>query len=233
MLQKRAPVLTFTVLITVFATGSSETLRQYIFAKIFPFISSKSEGMLRQYRCENIANITGKVLEIGPGTGNNFQCWGNNTGIKKWVGIEPNVFFEDSLNVARSNVNFPTEVIWQSAAIPGLLDDDFDVVIATHVLCSVSDVQSVLQTISSALKPGGTYVFFEHVKAETQDTWNLYLQILFEPVFSLVGNGCQFKNLEAYLKSTPLFTVDTFKSFELPMSIPIMKPHITGALIRK
>jgi ubiquinone/menaquinone biosynthesis C-methylase UbiE len=43
----------------------------------------------------------------------------------------------------------------------------FDVQVSTLVLCSVDNPSQVLQEIARVLKPGGRYVFLEHVRAES------------------------------------------------------------------
>ncbi|KAI3927364.1 hypothetical protein MKX01_027595 [Papaver californicum] len=45
-------------------------------------------------------------------------------------------------------------------------DASMDAVIGTLVLCSVKDVKTTLKEVKRVLKPGGLYVFMEHVAAE-------------------------------------------------------------------
>ncbi|NIV75570.1 MAG: methyltransferase domain-containing protein, partial [Gammaproteobacteria bacterium] len=41
----------------------------------------------------------------------------------------------------------------------------FDTVLTTHVLCSVSDQGAVLAEVRRVLRPGGRFLFLEHVAA--------------------------------------------------------------------
>ena len=45
-----------------------------------------------------------------------------------------------------------------------------DAVLGTHVLCSVTDPVRVLDEVRRVLRPGGLYVFEEHVAAP-RGTW--------------------------------------------------------------
>lgn len=58
-------------------------------------------------------------------------------------------------------------------------------VVATHVLCSVDDIDAVLAQVSRALKPGGTYHFMEHVATQEKYTTMWALQ--------MVGNHISYK----------------------------------------
>jgi ubiquinone/menaquinone biosynthesis C-methylase UbiE len=40
-----------------------------------------------------------------------------------------------------------------------------DTVLSIQVLCSVGDVKSVMREVWRLLKPGGTFVFWEHEKS--------------------------------------------------------------------
>ena len=49
------------------------------------------------------------------------------------------------------------------------------------------------------LKPGGTYYFLEHVTAT--DPVLHFWQTVFSPVFRIVGNGCEFRELWSNIDS--------------------------------
>ena len=49
--------------------------------------------------------------------------------------------------------------------------------------------------MSRVLKPGGTYYFMEHVAASEKEPMLQLAQMLFAPVFRIVGNGCEFRDL--------------------------------------
>jgi SAM-dependent methyltransferase len=219
------------VAIAVFfgALSYNPELQKKVFAK-FITSSTKSPNFDAE-RCKDIQNIAGRVLEIGPGAGANFRCWTGNNDIIGWTGVEPNEYFVEELNVAKKerNITFPTNVVWMKGENLDIEPESYDVVISSHVLCSVSDMAGVIRQVGRALKPAGTYYFLEHVAAE-ENTFRRYFQAMFAPIFYRVGCGCEFKELWNDLSPVSLlkgFSVSLTK-FDAKMPIPLIVPHIRG-----
>lgn len=109
-----------------------------------------------------VASVRGTVLELGPGTGANFDDLPKDI---SWIGLEPD---EDALPTLRSRSRRFSR---DSRVIEGVgeqipLDDrSVDTVLSTLVLCSVEDPPLVLSEVRRVLKPGGRLAFFEHVAA--------------------------------------------------------------------
>jgi tRNA G46 methylase TrmB len=80
--------------------------------------SMEANVAMTAVRCENLSSLSGRVLEIGPGTGANFACFGKNTDITAWVGIEPNIYMQQQIleKVKEMNPPFPTSLVTASAA---------------------------------------------------------------------------------------------------------------------
>ena len=109
-----------------------------------------------------VSSVRGVVLEIGPGTGVNFDDFPDDI---TWIGLEPD---DDSLRRLRSRArrfSRSSRVIEGVAETIPLEDDSVDTVLSTLVLCSVEDQARVLSEIRRVLKPGGRFAFFEHVVA--------------------------------------------------------------------
>jgi SAM-dependent methyltransferase len=107
-----------------------------------------------------ISSVRGTVLEIGPGTGANFDDLPDDI---TWIGLEPD---DDALRRLRSNArrfSRSTRVIEGVAEEIPLDDDSVDTVLSTLVLCSVEDQTRALAEIKRVLKPGGRFAFFEHI----------------------------------------------------------------------
>lgn len=109
-----------------------------------------------------VASVRGTVLEIGPGTGVNFEDMPRDI---QWIGLEPD---PDALPRLRANARHfsrGARVLEGVAEEIPLDDDSVDTVLSTLVLCSVEDPARVLGEIARVLRPGGRFVFFEHVGA--------------------------------------------------------------------
>lgn len=115
------------------------------------------EGLfLNRIRKQLIKKATGDVLEIGFGTGVNIKHL-SVSNLTSFTGLDTqeNTYFLDKypkLNLVQGYAeNLPFN------------DHSFDTVIVTLVLCSVSDVEQSLREIKRVLKPGGRYLFMEHI----------------------------------------------------------------------
>src|SRR6201993_5420053 len=111
------------------------------FARIWPFLADHESEQVRAMRRENLAGLTGRVLEVGAGTGTNFVLYP--TSVEEVVAVEP----EPRMTVAAQRVatTAPVPVTVTASTIeeldPGA---PFDAVVCSFVLCSVEAQESVL-----------------------------------------------------------------------------------------
>merc|ERR1719510_323273 len=157
-----------------------------------------------------------KVLEIGGGTGANFEFI---TEPINWTTIEPN----EHCNV----INVKNQKNWDSkfefgGIIQGFAEDlsqfpdnSFDAVIETLVLCSVSDVSKSLKEIHRILKPSGKFYFFDHIIAPSDEKLLCSIQYLLTKTFwpSLVGNCHLDRDIGGQIKNSGLFKSTNITNF--------------------
>jgi ubiquinone/menaquinone biosynthesis C-methylase UbiE len=140
----------------------------------------------RNRRDTLLATLSGTVLEIGAGRGANFDRLPSRT---RWIGLEPDRRLRRRL--ARNAESHGRDA-WILAAhaedIP-LDDASVDAVVATVVLCSVSDPARVVAEVRRVLRPGGRFVFCEHVAA-TRGSASRKLQGWFAPLTRRFDRGC-------------------------------------------
>lgn len=92
------------------------------------------------------------MLEVGVGEGTNFELYPDNCSLTV---LEYNEHFEKKFteNVKKfSKIKFEKFVTGLVEDMHEFQDNSFDVVLCTHVLCSVSDVPEGLQEIRRVLK---------------------------------------------------------------------------------
>jgi SAM-dependent methyltransferase len=184
---------------------------------------------LDSYRCGLTRNISGKVLEFGPGPGTNFRCW-NQSDITEWVGVEPNTFFSEALDASgqKYGITFPRRLVWLNGENVNIEPSSFDAVVMTHVLCSVDDSVQVLRQADRALKPGGTIYLMEHVAAGSKDRTMRWLQTALAPFLYIAGNGCSFKETwKDITTALPGYHV-AIEHLDLPIPLTPLAPHIVG-----
>jgi SAM-dependent methyltransferase len=105
-------------------------------------------------------------------------------------------------------------------------DDSFDTVVSMLVLCTVQDPHRAVQEIRRVLRPGGQFVFSEHVRSEAPQRarW----QDRLEPVWKVVANGCHpNRNTLDTIRSAG-FDVAEIEHDELPGVPALMRPYVSG-----
>ena len=126
-------------------------------------LAKVEDAGLRQWRHDLLSDLTGEVLEIGAGTGLNVSHYG--PGVTRLVLAEPDRFMRPKLQQRAQLTKVPTEVVDSGVDPIAFPDESFDVVVSTLVLCSVPDVEAALAEIHRVLRPGGRFVYLEHVAA--------------------------------------------------------------------
>ncbi len=115
---------------------------------------------LARYRREQLAPVTGDVLEIGIGTGLNLAHYPPH--VRRIASVDPSPGMNRLLRqrAKRAGRQIDQHVGW-AERLP-LPDESFDFVVSTLTLCSVADVARTLQEVHRVLRPGGRFVCFEH-----------------------------------------------------------------------
>lgn len=142
-------------------TTNTPTFQQQSFANLMKKDDESSDVNYSQIKKELFKDIFGKVLEIGPGTGVNFKFIPKNC---DWMGLEPNRAMYPYLKKAAQLAGFDSITLFgETESIESIEAASLDYVVSTLVLCSVPSVTQVLKDIFRVLKPGGKFIFLEHV----------------------------------------------------------------------
>ncbi|KAL0385826.1 UNVERIFIED_CONTAM: Methyltransferase-like protein 7A [Sesamum radiatum] len=193
------------------------------------------EAEIAGYKSQLFANLRGKadrILEIGIGTGPNIKYYANHSGINV-VGVDPNRKMEkyaqaaaEAAGVPRSNFRFMQAV---AEALP-LGDASVDAVVGTLILCSVKDVDQTLQEVKRVLKPGGLYIFVEHVAAK-DGTILRFAQGILDPLQQTVADGCHLtRNTATNIAGAGFASLDVNQA--VLSSASLINPHVYGIAYR-
>jgi ubiquinone/menaquinone biosynthesis C-methylase UbiE len=171
------------------------------------------------------AGLQGDVLEVAAGTGANFDYL---PPAIQWTGVDPNPHGARYCLPAAQQRGIPAA--WRTAAAERLpfADGAFAHVVATLALCSMPTPAAALAEIRRVLAPGGTFVFLEHVAAES-DTPTRRRQRWARPVFRCCFDCDPLLDTASLLERAGFAAVE-IERFRLP--IPLVGPHIAGFAVR-
>ena len=113
-----------------------------------------------KYRREQLAHFSGKILEIGVGTGLNLAHYPEH--VHKITTVDPNPGMNKMLQrrIENSGVEVDKRVI-SSEELP-FAEGTFDTVVSTLTLCSIPNVQQAMDELYRVLRPRGRFFFLEH-----------------------------------------------------------------------
>lgn len=139
---------------------SNKTVDNPFFARVWTVLSAHETEAIQRLRRQNLDGLSGRVLEVGAGTGTNFAFYP--PAVSEVVAIEPErrlaALAQKAAETAPIPVTVSTDTVEQFSA-----GEPFDAVVCSLVLCSVDEPDSVLRQLFSVLRPGGELRYLEHV----------------------------------------------------------------------
>ena len=204
-------------------------LRQRIFAWSLARFNTRYERLAGEYKRTLLSQLSGTVVEIGPGTGTNLKYL--NRDRVRWIGIEPNGWMHSYLRDEAQRLGIAIEIRSLTADSLPLVGNSADAVISTLVLCCVPSQEHVLHEILRVLRPGGQLVFIEHVAAEAH-TRLRRIQNFIVPLWKRLGDGCE-PNRETWRAIEQAgFEKVKYERITMPI-IAIVSPQIVGTATKR
>lgn len=196
-----------------------------LFAKGYKRAENLEHRIYHPYKEKLLTPLSGNILEIGPGVGNNLQYFSKGS---KWIGVEPNLamhpYLQDSLTSLALNGSLYPHHAEELKEIP---NHSQDYVISTLVLCSVNNLQKALSEIFRVLKWGGKLLFLEHV-ADEENLLRAAVQTGVKPVWKIIGDGCHpDRRTGSYIQRMP-FSDTHIENLSIGSRISPVRPHIMG-----
>lgn len=174
-----------------------------------------------------------RILEIGVGSGTNLRYYPLNSHL---IVVEPNPFFErlfkqNSDKYPKLHVEkfIAADAQDMSTAVDA---NSIDVVVSTHVLCSIHDVDKCLQEIKRILVPGGHFFYVEHVKYPLANKVGQALQTALNPMWMLFNDNCRLtQDLDNELNAAHFSSVH-HEQLILDNVNFFIRPHLLGYAIK-
>lgn len=156
--------------------------------RVFPHLLDWATRPLRRDREALVATASGRVLELGVGTGANFPFYSERA--TEIHGIEPCEALLEKARAQAENCAAPERFILESASAEALPypEDYFDTVIACLVFCTIPRPDVAAAEMYRVLKPGGKVLTLEHVASDGR--WTQRLQRGLDPAWKHLACGC-------------------------------------------
>jgi len=201
------------------------SLSGWLFACLYDRITAGVEAAgLRARRERLLGSATGRVLEIGAGTGANLPFYRD--GVETLTVAEPEAPMARRLARRIREQPRGVELVQAPAEELPFADAQFDTVVSTLVLCTVNDQARALRELRRVLKPGGRLLFIEHVRSEEPRlaSWQDRLNGLNR----IVAHGCNCNRSTLDTIRAAGFTITSLERDQLHKAPPFVRPLVVG-----
>lgn len=157
---------------------------RYIFPSVMHRVMSREQ--ISKIRATALAGVSGKVCEIGFGTGLNLPHYPPS--VERLTVIDPNPGMDRRALRQLERSTIPVEKLQLNGESLPFESGSFDFVVSTWTLCSIPNVAGALNEVRRVLRPGGRFVFVEHGLADDPKVqrWQNRLN----PLQKFFGGGC-------------------------------------------
>ncbi|MCA9669316.1 MAG: class I SAM-dependent methyltransferase [Myxococcales bacterium] len=186
------------------------------------FMQGSEDACLRDWRAELLADLSGDVLEIGAGTGASLVHYP--PAVARLVLSEPDPHMRKRL-AARAPAH--VEVSAAPAHAIDQPDRSFDTVVCFLVLCSVDRPYDALAEVRRVLKPGGRFVFIEHVAADARPE-RLKWQRRIEPFWKRLAGNCHLTRRTEQAILDAGFELEHVKRESIRKANPLTRASVRG-----
>lgn len=142
-------------------------------------------AFLQQLRRQTLKDITGRVLEIGIGTGFNLTLYESAGSV---IGLDRDRKMMQRAEARVRQAPVPAYLLLGDGQKLPFADLSFDAVVATLVFCTIPDPHLGLDEVARVLRPDGKLVLVEHVRSPRP--FLARLQKKFTPWWKRVASGC-------------------------------------------
>lgn len=161
-------------------------------ALILPRIVDWACGIhtITEQRERIIPRATGRVLELGIGSGRNLALYDSHAVDVVW-GVDPSPDLYRIAEPRAAELPFPVRFFVRAADEPGLPmpEGSVDTAVVTYAMCTIPDPVSALREARRALTPEGRLLFAEHGRSPDPAVRRRQEQVT--PIWSRVAGGCR------------------------------------------
>ena len=195
-----------------------------------PVMAVPERTVLVEHREYLVSGLSGRVLDLGAGTGALFPYFDRlEPSDLQVTAVEPDPHMRARARKRAVELDVDIEVVDASGEALPYDDGTFDAVVASFVFCTIPDHRRALDEVARVLEDGGEFRFVEHVRGDgvagrTHD--------LLAPCWHTVAGGCNLNR-----RTHRLFLEDDrFRTLEYERQQGLtskLLPVVRGTLTRK
>lgn len=173
---------------------------QKIFAAIYDKFMGNIEIEFGQLRRELLSDLKGNILDVGSGTGANFEYFNKEANV---IAVEPSPYM---LEKAKTKLPQEAHITTYNLSVTDSKMDSIiqpksiDYIVSTLVLCTIPDYQLALKKFHHWLKDDGKLIVIEHIHAKEKP--RRIIQNIINPAWKVIGDGCHLnRDTDKVIKS--------------------------------
>ena len=188
--------------------------RGFYESRVFPWLNDRlnADPALEQIRAEAVRGASGRVVEIGFGSGLNLPHYPG--AVESLVAVEPNEGMHTRAQPRIAASRFPVEVVAGTAELLPLADAGFDTAVSTLTLCTVAEPARVLAELRRVLRGSGRLLVMEHGLSE--DDRVARWQHRLNRMQRVLACGCNLDRPIAELVQAHGFRFESIRKFYAP-----------------
>ena len=140
------------------------------------------------HRGEALADLAGRVVDVGAGDGANFPHFPG--AVAEVVAVEPEPYLREHARRNAQSAPVPVTVIDAVAEQLPLEDGSVDAAVVSLVLFTVPDPVAALRELHRVIRPGGELRFYEHVVARERRLARAQRFLQGSRIWPLLAGGC-------------------------------------------
>ena len=182
---------------------------------ILPLCLDKACGIgpIEKQRAKIVPLATGRVVEIGIGSGLNLPHYDADK-VEHITGIDPDEAIWKRSQKRRDACPIPIERLGLSGQNIPLDNKSADTVLVTYSLCTIPNPVKALKEMKRILKPEGRLLFCEHGKAPDAKTARTQARI--DPIWKKLAGGCHSGRDIPHLIKEAGFNIETLEEMYIP-----------------
>jgi ubiquinone/menaquinone biosynthesis C-methylase UbiE len=206
----------------------TDTVHHPIFARLYERISVNADRRgADRHRTELLADLEGRVIEVGAGNGRNFAHYPGS--VTEVLAVEPEARLRESALRAAEEASVPIRVVAGVADRLPAEDASIDAGIASLVLCTVRDQDAALAELRRVIRPGGELRFYEHVVSRRPGAARIE-RALDATIYPHLSGGCHLARDTFAAIERAGFEVRSSRRFPFgPSALGPQVAHILGA----